>query len=127
MNNNAIGGATSGSYTVTQNGAYKVRVVDQFGCEGTSEQFFVNNVGIVNTAAGAGIRVYPNPTSGILNIEASVKVKAVLRDVTGKTVVEGTAVKQLNLGDIAAGMYLLYISDMDGHLLKAEKVTKTAN
>jgi len=40
-------------------------------------------------------------------------------------VLEATDVKEINLGDIANGMYLLYISDLDGQLLRAEKVTKT--
>ena len=125
-NKDGIGGATSGSYTFTQNGAYNVTVTDQYGCEGTSSLFFVNNVGVNPLAGGASIRVYPNPTSNILHIDATMAVKAVLRDVTGKAVIEGTNVKEMNLGDIASGMYLLYISDMEGHLLKAEKVTKSA-
>jgi hypothetical protein len=124
FNNNPIGGATSDSYVFSQNGAYKVRVVDVNGCEGFSNQFFVNNVGIVQTAAGKSIKVYPNPSTGIVNIEASVKVKVVLRDVTGKSVLEEVDVKKIDLSDIANGMYLLYISDLNGQLLRAEKVTK---
>jgi hypothetical protein len=125
FNNVSIGGATNQSYTFTENGAYKVRVTDANGCEGYSNLYFINNVGIVSTAAGRSIRVYPNPTSGIVHIDASVKVKVVLRDVTGKSVLSATDVKEIDLGDVANGMYLLYISDMDGHLLRAEKVTKT--
>jgi hypothetical protein len=127
FNNTAIGGATNGTYTFTSNGAYKVRVVDANGCEGYSNQFFVNNVGITPSAAGRSIRVYPNPNYGVLHIEASVKIKVVLRDVTGKSVLEGSEVKEIDLGDVANGTYLLYISDMDGRLLRAEKVTKTNN
>jgi hypothetical protein len=125
FNNVAIGGATSQDLAFTQNGAYKVRVVDANGCEGYSNQYFVNNVGIVSTAAGRSIRVYPNPTSGLLRIESSVKVKVVLRDVTGKEVLSAENVKELDLADVSNGMYLLYISDLDGRLLRAEKVTKT--
>jgi hypothetical protein len=125
FNNAAIGGATSDSYVFTQNGAYKVRVVDVNGCEGFSNQFFVNNVGISQTAVGKSIRVYPNPTTGIVNIDAKVKIRAVLRDVAGKSVLDVSDVKQIDLGDVANGMYLLYISDMEGKLLKAEKITKT--
>jgi hypothetical protein len=127
LNNDAIGGATSQSYAYNQNGAYKVRVIDMYGCEGTSNLFFVTNVGVGNTAVGKSIRIYPNPTTALINIEASVKVKVALRDVAGKTVLEASDVKQINLGDIANGMYMLYISDMNGVLLRAEKVTKTAN
>ncbi len=33
----------------------------------------------------------------------------------------------MDITEVANGMYLLYISDMDGKLLRADKVTKTAN
>ena len=125
FNNDAIGGATSDSYVFSENGAYKVRVVDVNGCEGFSNQYFVSNVGISQTAAGKAIRVYPNPTTGVVNIDAKVKIRAVLRDVTGKAILDARDVKQIDLGDVANGMYLLYISDMDGRLLRAEKITKT--
>ena len=98
------------------------------GCErlrGLLNQFFISNVGIISTAVGNAIRVYPNPTSGIVHIESGVKVKVVLRDVAGKSVLEAEDVKTIDLGDIANGMYCCYISDLDGQLLKAEKVTKT--
>jgi hypothetical protein len=125
FNNVAIGGAVADTLSFTQNGAYKVRVTDANGCEGFSGQYFINNVGIVSTAAGQSIRVYPNPTSSMVYIDASVKVKVALRDVTGKAVIEAENVKEIDLGDVANGVYLLYISDLEGRLLKAEKVTKT--
>ncbi|MBS1644722.1 MAG: hypothetical protein JST36_06745 [Bacteroidetes bacterium] len=125
FNNVAIGGATNSTYNFTQNGAYKVRVVDANGCEGYSEQFFANNVGVANTAVGNAIRVYPNPTTGLLNIESKVAVSVALRDVTGKTIISARDVKKIDMGDVANGIYLLYISDLDGHLLRVEKVTKS--
>jgi hypothetical protein len=127
LNNKPIGGATNSMIDYRENGAYKVRVFDIYGCEGTSELFFISNVGVPTTGVGKSIRVYPNPTSGIVNIESSVKVNAVLRDVTGKVVLEASEVKQLNLGDVAAGMYMLYITDTNGTLLRADKITRTAN
>ena len=127
FNNNAIGGATAGSYFYTQNGAYKVRVTDAFGCEGFSDQYFITNLGIANTALGNTIKIFPNPTTGLINIDATVKIKVALRDVTGRSLIEASDVKQIDMGDVANGIYLLYISDMDGQLLRAEKVTKTTN
>jgi hypothetical protein len=127
LNNTAIGGATSQTYTAIQNGAYKVRVTDSNGCENFSTLTFIQNVGIVPTAVSAAIKVFPNPTSGILHIDAPVKVKLNLRDVTGKTVSEAVAVKEMDITKVASGMYLLYISDMDGKTLRIDKVTKTDN
>jgi hypothetical protein len=127
FNNNAVGGATAQSFTFTQNGAYKVRVTTTDGCEGFSELIFVQNVGITPSPISAAIKVYPNPTTGLLKVDAPVKLKLAIRDVTGKVVAEGTGVKELDITDAASGTYLLYISDMDGKLLRADKVTKTAN
>jgi hypothetical protein len=125
FNNNAIGGATSATYTYTQNGAYKVRVIDDNGCEGFSNQYFVNNVGVAQTAAGKSIKVYPNPSSSIVHIEAPVKIKVVLRDVTGRSVLEDKDVHEIDMSDIATGPYLLYITDMEGQLLRIVKLTKS--
>jgi len=127
LNNNAIGGATAQSYVATQNGAYKVHVTDGNGCEGESKLEFIQNVGVTPTAVSAAIKVYPNPTTGLLKIDAPVKVQLVLRDVTGKAVIEESEVKQIDLTSVASGMYLLYISDMNGKLLRVDKVTKNAN
>ncbi len=127
FNNVAMGGETNQSLNFTQNGAYKVRVIDANGCEGFSELIFVQNVGVTPTAISAAIKVYPNPTANILHVDAPVKVKLTLRDVTGKVVLESSAVKEMDLTNVASGMYLLYISDMSGKLLRADKVTKTTN
>jgi hypothetical protein len=125
FNNNAIGMATSATYSVTQNGAYKVRVIDDNGCEGYSTQFFISNVGIAQTNAGRSIKVYPNPATAIVHIDASVKIQVVLRDVTGRSVLEAKDVKEIDLGDVATGTYLLYISDLEGQLLRVEKLTRS--
>ncbi len=127
LNNVAIGGATAQTYVALANGAYKVRVIDGNGCEGYSELEFIQNVGVTPTPVSAAIKVFPNPTSGLLKIDAPVKVQLVLRDVTGKAVIEESEVKQIDLTNVASGMYLLYISNMDGKLLRVDKVTKNTN
>jgi len=75
LNNNAIGGATNQTFVATTNGAYKVRVIDANGCEGYSELEFVQNVGVTPTAISAAIKVFPNPTTGLLKIEAPVSIR----------------------------------------------------
>jgi len=123
-NTTPIGGANSYSYSYTSNGVYQVYVVDSNGCVGYSTQIIITNVGITNPALGNSIRVYPNPTSGVINIDAKIAIKISLRDVTGKAVFEASNVKSIALGDIASGTYLLFITDLEGHLLRTEKVTK---
>jgi len=125
FNTNPISGANSNSYTYSANGTYQVYVVDSNGCVGYSNQITLTNVGVSNPILGNSIKVYPNPTTGVLNIDSRIVVKLTVQDVTGKTIIEASNVKSIDLGDIANGTYLLYITDMEGHLLRTEKVTKS--
>jgi hypothetical protein len=125
-NNQLIANATQSIYRPTQNGAYSVMVNDTNGCGNTSTIVFVNSVGIKNTPVAASIKVYPNPTNGILHVDAAAKVKLALHDVTGKVVLRSDNDHEVNIENMADGMYLLYISDAQGHLLKAEKITKSS-
>ena len=125
LNNQPIGGATQRNYSPLENGAYNVYVTDSNGCQNQSGIRFINNVGVKHTAAGAAIKIYPNPTNGNLYVKSPMKVNLSLRDVTGKTVLKGDDKTGLNLENLADGMYLLYVTDEANQLIRAEKVTKT--
>lgn len=127
LNAAAISGANNRTYTMSAVGVYSVSVVDSFGCEGLSFPFQVATLGIDNAAIAKSINVYPNPTTDILNVEAAVTLKVALRDAMGRTILEASDVKKIDLGDVANGAYLLFISDKEGHLLKVEKVVKRTN
>lgn len=68
--NSVISGATSQSYTATANGSYAV-VVTKNSCSDTSLCYSVNSLGIAETLnpSGINVSVYPNPSSGIYNIQ----------------------------------------------------------
>lgn len=84
--------------------------------------FVVSDAGIGESAAAAGISVFPNPTEGMLHIKttqagingATLKVL----DVTGKTVytertvnMQQNAVKSIDVSQLAAGVYTLELSN----------------
>lgn len=83
------------------------------------KMFKTNNAiaGISDNELNRTLAVYPNPTSGAVNIEYSVEqgpgVKASVLDLVGKVVLEktlrsGTAQREtLDLGNLANGMYVL--------------------
>lgn len=119
-----IAGATQRTHNPQQNGAYAVTVTDSNGCTNVSPVVFVNSVGVVNTAAAKSITIYPNPTTGTLYVKAAMQVNLSLRDVTGKVVMSREGADQLDLEYLADGMYLLYITDRSGQLIRAEKITK---
>lgn len=124
LNSQSIGGATQRNYTPSVSGAYHVVVTDSNGCTSLSDILFVNSVGVKNTAAGQAIRIYPNPTNGMLFIKSTIDVSLQLRDVTGKLVLSGDNTTGLNLESLTEGMYMLYITDTTGQLIRVEKISK---
>ena len=124
FNTDTISGANGSSYSYTANGTYVLYVVDSNGCAGFSNQIIITNVGISNPVLGNSIKIYPNPTTGVLNIDSKVAVNLSLRDASGKIVMEATNLKSIDLGDIANGTYLLFITDLKGQLLRTERLTK---
>ncbi len=61
------------------------------------------------------ISVYPNPTSGIVNIQSEIKIKQVqLISVEGKIVRKYSSVNQLDLNSLPNGIYMLKIQLENG-------------
>ena len=73
------------------------------------------------------VRVYPNPTIGILNIESESEIQIFLYDLSGKLKIKTSqplGSGQIDLSDFPAGIYVLEVSDQTGRkkVLKIEKV-----
>jgi hypothetical protein len=128
FNGTAIAGATGQSYVVngsaTTYGPYTVVVTNSFGC---SSQPSVATV--VTTAragiAGASLLVYPNPTpTGLVTLELSgfrSATQLAVIDALGRVVrseqlpaMAGVVTHQLNLSGMAAGVYMLRLTNADG-------------
>jgi hypothetical protein len=73
---------------------------------------------------GASIQVYPNPTSGTITVTflstTSDKYSVDVVDITGRSVVtfsdnakEGMNVQEIDLGNLAPGMYMLILRNSD--------------
>ncbi|XZF12718.1 beta strand repeat-containing protein [Chitinophagaceae bacterium MMS25-I14] len=112
-NNQPINGATSQSTTATQNGSYYVVVADTNSCSNNSDTVSITNVGVATINPEAGLRIYPNPATDVLHIDASVPVQVIIRDLTGKTVIT-TETNQVQLGGQPDGLYMISVSDKAG-------------
>ena len=55
------------------------------------------------------IIVYPNPTSGIINIDANVDITYSVYDITGRAIIIDSDKKEVNLSEVEAGVYFLTI------------------
>lgn len=114
-NNSIINGATSQSFTATQNGSYAVQIT-QNGCTDTSACYLVTTVGILENTFSHDITVYPNPTDGIVKIdlgeifsELIVSLNHVNGRLISQSIFKNTKMFELNL-NVQSGIYLLTIN-----------------
>lgn len=64
------------------------------------------------------IAVYPNPTTGIVNIEAEGLAKVVVFDVTGREIKALGAQSTIDISDLEAGVYFFSIETANGTAMK---------
>ena len=117
--NAAIGGATAQVYTATANGNYAV-VLTENGCTDTSAcvNVVISSIGSMNMQEV--VKVYPNPTSGLLNIdfgatqyEATVQIYDARGVAVQRFEISNTAVGQVQLPTVS-GMYMIVVRTAEG-------------
>lgn len=119
-----IPGATVARYTPAENGDYTV-IVSKGSCTETSDVYPVNNVSVDEVHPIARqIRVYPNPAKDVVYIQAPVPVNLMLLGMDGRTLIAQPESTQLDIADLAAGIYILQITDKDMVPMKMEKLVK---
>ena len=125
FNGAAISGATASAYTATQNGNYTVTVTDTNGCSVTSAIYSLSNVGVSNiTAEAADIKIYPNPASSVVHIDAQSKVNAVIFDLQGKKVLQQDDATSINISQLENGVYFIQLYSSEGSLIKTQRLVK---
>jgi hypothetical protein len=122
-----IDGETNQSFTPTENGEYAVTVSSGI-CSLTSECAQVIVVNNENIAANNNIAIYPNPSTGQLNIEFTLVEKTtdiILRDVTGKIVHKYNCKNQqlLNI-DLPDTPGVYFVEILTGTKKHVEKIIK---
>ena len=96
---------------------------DQYGCDSTVTLHLQLNVGIEEYVLNDQIIVYPNPTTGAVQVQSSApKVQRIeVYDAYGKmlfTVNANDSKVTLNLSGLAAGTYFLRIATEKGSVTK---------
>lgn len=123
FNEVVISGATNSTYTATNGGGYRVRVVDANGCVDTSAVYNHSPVGIEDLELAASIKVYPNPAGAVLNISAPVSINIAIYSLDGRLLLQQKDAEHTDISSLAKGIYQVRISDKAGKLLKVEKLT----
>ena len=127
LNGVLIPGATSATYTFTTTGIYTVHVTDGLGCSGTSGDYTAAvTTGVTDFKPDSDVQIYPNPVSAILHVKTHDKVNVIISSSIGQVVKESGNVAEIDLRDIADGVYIIKIYDENNTVLKVEKLIKTA-
>lgn len=130
-NNGNYTGVTNDSLTISKvtldQNTYKFRcILIDFGCLDTSNTaiLLVKKTGFSGPQFPIGFKVYPNPSSQFINIEASHKLSSLpyyLTDQAGAKILAGHLNNQINVIDIynlAPGFYFLIIGDLTKTVVK---------
>jgi hypothetical protein len=124
----AIAGATSFSTADIGNGNYKVRVTDTNGCQSVSDAYvFGSTTTGVQNVNKTDVSIYPNPAQALVHIEAAMKVRAVISSIDGRSIMDIADAKDVDISNLADGVYMIVVYDSNGEKIKTEKLVKAAN
>jgi len=70
------------------------------------------------------INVFPNPGSSMIHIAAPVSVNIAIMSTDGRIVIKQQDATDVNVVNLASGMYMIMIYDENNKLLKNQKFTK---
>lgn len=137
LDGNPIPGATSINLIATQSGIYKLEVTKKGTlCFAASADtaITVNYTGPKTPFGYPGLNeddeaeelavIYPNPSTGIFRIQSDEALRAVVRDIQGRIVIQKDDATEIDLSTSANGIYLLQLFNAQGELVKTERLNK---
>jgi subtilisin-like proprotein convertase family protein len=113
-----IPGAISDSFTPSLPGTYSC-ITNNGSCNGSSNEILIGLTNIKDQAFEF-VSIYPNPSTGILNIDLGGSTLSSLKlfDLNGKLIrTLNTSQSQFNLSDYAKGMYFLELMNKEQSLI----------
>jgi hypothetical protein len=114
------------SNLITFNNNQKYRcIINSYNCIDTSDiaTLYVDNITLVNENIYSNIRIYPNPTNNIINIEGLSKNdnnNIQIFDVQGKIVITKTVIEKgmIDLSGLSKGVYVIKIGEFVQRIVK---------
>lgn len=110
---------TESTCQVNEAGTYMLDVTDSCDCLQTVE-FNLASAGIGSTEV-EGMKIGPNPTSGVIYISGFDAVRVAAIDMSGRLAAvaegDGTALESVDFSGLAQGEYILTLADGDGRMV----------
>ncbi len=104
---------------------YYVVVTDANGCEAESPKYYFEiSVMNVKSISGNDVKIYPNPVRNVLNVDADIRVRAVITTIDGKIVIDQPEAKQIDVSRLADAAYNVSLYDDSGQLITVRKLIK---
>jgi hypothetical protein len=113
LNGQQIAGETNQSITPSQSGIYVVRITDSNGCvyQYSTGYNYSFSTGIYSKEEEVHFNIYPNPTTGEINIQdaylSGKKFDIFVYDAVGRLIIQNKNLYQLNLSEFENGVYYI--------------------
>jgi hypothetical protein len=118
LNGVVIPGAVDDSSFAAAEGDYSVLVTNSLGCPVMSDTLSFRG------CSADELNVFPNPAASVVQIQWCQKVTVRIFSVDGRHMFTEHSVKEIDLSQLAPGIYMLSIFDSDGKRIKTKRITK---
>ena len=100
------------------------------GCSDTATGYTISGGSGGGTAVGtvansSSIRIFPNPATSVLTIDAPMNVNVSILSVDGKTLISQKDANSIDISQLANGMYMILIYNENDILLMTSKFVKS--
>jgi PKD repeat protein len=137
LNGNPIIGASNATITITQNGDYSYMLTDNNGCFSISEIYDakLDNTGLEENFIGFNYSIFPNPSSGIVNItltNVSEQISLRIFDILSKEInltdnsssINQSNNFQIDLSAYSSGVYFINLRTNKGTVVEKIMIQK---
>ncbi|MBO4588489.1 MAG: T9SS type A sorting domain-containing protein [Bacteroidales bacterium] len=87
---------------------------NRYGCDSTEVLHLIVNLSIDDKDGMIDVKVYPNPTQGIVNLDGVEIRRIAVLDQVGRTVATFDNTNRIDISDLPAGIYTLYLQTSAG-------------
>ncbi len=125
-----LNGANTASFSPSNSGYYALELISPNGCTDTTECVFIGVLDHADDKLDSELTIYPNPiSSGPLNIQFpdQAAYRFLILNKSGELVLERNTSGRKSLAldlELARGIYLISIYNLNGELLMTEKLLK---